>query len=43
MSEYVSAVITRPRMGPSLVFVSNVLFLLGSTSVTYFGLFYCII
>ena len=34
--------ITRPRMDPSLGFVSDVFFL-GSTSVTYYGLFYCII
>ena len=39
---FVSNVFTRPRMGPSLGFVSNVFFL-GSTSVTYYGLFYCII
>ena len=40
---FVSNVFTRPRMGPSLGFVSNVFFFLGSTSVTYYGLFYCII
>ena len=40
LDEWVSRVITRPRMGPSLGFVSNVVVFLGSTSVTYYSLFY---
>ena len=41
-SDNIELVITRSRMGPSLGFVSNV-FILGSNSVTYYGLFYCTI
>ena len=35
--------ITRPRMGPSLGFVTDVFLFFVLSSVTYYGLFYCTI